>query len=80
MTERSAPEPDDSRVVTPAQKLRNRIPDRYVSLRQFTLACGVPYSTLTTLLARGPGGASFELVIRLCRELELDPLELLSER
>ena len=58
------------------QKLRNLILDRYTSLRRFSIEADIPYSTLMTLLSRGVGGASFDIVIRICRILDVDPLEL----
>ena len=57
-------------------KLRNLILDRYTSLRQFANDADIPYSTLMTLLSRGVGGASFDIVIRICKILGVDPLEL----
>lgn len=57
-------------------RLRNLILDRYTSLRQFAKDADIPYSTLMTLLSRGVGGASFDLVIRICRVLKVDPLEI----
>lgn len=57
------------------QNLRNLILDRYPSLRQFALEADIPYSTLMTLLARGVGGASFDVVILICKKLGIDPLE-----
>ena len=57
-------------------KLRNLILDRYASLRQFANDADIPYSTLMTLLSRGVGGASFDIVIRICKILEVDPLDL----
>ena len=59
--------------------LRNLILDRYVSLRQFAKEVDIPYSTLMTLLARDIGGASFDIMIKICRKLEIDPLELGEE-
>ena len=59
--------------------LRNMILDRYVSLRQFAKEVDVPYSTLMTLLARDIGGASFDIVIKICKKLELNPFELAQE-
>jgi len=59
--------------------LRNLILDRYVSLRQFAMEVGIPYSTLMTLLGRDIGGASFDIVIKICRKLEINPLELCEE-
>lgn len=57
-------------------KLRNLILDKYISLRRFSVETDIPYSSLMTLLARGIGGASFDTVIRICRTLNIDPLEL----
>ena len=57
------------------QTLRNLILDKYPSLRQFAIEADIPYSTLMTLLAREVGGASFDVVIRICRKLEIDPLD-----
>ena len=61
--------------MTREQKLRNIILDRYKSLRQFALEADIPYSTLMTLLSRDIGGASFDVVVRICRNLEVDPME-----
>lgn len=57
-------------------KLRNLILDRYTSLRRFAIESDIPYSTLMTILSRDIGGASFDVVIRICRKLGIDPLEL----
>lgn len=57
-------------------KIRNLILDRYTSLRQFAYEADIPYSTLMTLLSRGIGGASFDIVIRICKTLGINPLEL----
>lgn len=58
------------------QKLRNLILDKYTSLRQFSKEAGIPYSTLMTLLSRGIGGASFDVVIAICRKLGVDPMKI----
>lgn len=55
------------------QKLRNLILDRYASLRQFSMEVGIPYSTLMTLLSRGIGGASFDVIMQICNALQIDP-------
>ena len=57
-------------------KLRNLILDRYTSLRQFASDADIPYSTLMTLLSRGVGGASFDIVLRICKILKIDPLDI----
>lgn len=59
--------------MTREQKLRNRILDEYPSLRQFAKEADIPYSTLMTLLSRGIGGASFDVVLQICRKLNIDP-------
>ena len=61
------------------QLLRKRILDKYVSLRQFAKEIDIPYSTLMTLPGRDIGGASFDIVIKICKKLEIDPLELSQE-
>ncbi len=60
-------------------RLRNMILDRYVSLRQFANDTDIPYSTLMTLLSRDMGGASFDIVMKICRKLEINPLEFSQE-
>ena len=62
--------------MTREMRLRNLILDRYPSLRQFALAAGIPPSTLLTLLSRGVGGASFDVVMTICAALGIDPREL----
>lgn len=58
------------------QLLRNLILDRYQSLRRFAIEADLPYSTLMTLLSRDLGGASFDVVMKICRALGIDPMEL----
>lgn len=59
--------------MTREMHLRLLILERYPSLRQFALAANIPYSTLLTLLSRGVGGASFDVIIQICNHLGLDP-------
>ena len=61
------------------QKLRNLILDRYASLRQFAIEADIPYSTLMTLLSRDVGGASFDVIIKICKRLNVDPMEFCDE-
>lgn len=58
------------------QTLRNLILDRYTSLRQFAIEADIPYSTLMTLLSRDIGGASFDIVILICKKLDIDPFKI----
>jgi hypothetical protein len=53
--------------------LRNLILDHYPSLRQFAMEADIPYSSLMTILSRGVGGASFDIVMQICRKLNIDP-------
>ena len=57
------------------QKLRNIILDSYSSLRQFSKETDIPYSTLMTILSRDLGGASFDVIIKICEKLNVDPYE-----
>ena len=61
------------------QKLRNLILDSYTSLRRFAAEADIPYSTLMTLLSRDMGGASFDIIIKICKKLEIDPLDFCPE-
>lgn len=58
------------------QKLRNLILDRYASLRKFSIEADIPYSTMMTLLSRGIGGASFDVVMQICKKLQIDPMDI----
>lgn len=62
--------------MTREQHLRNRILDRYISLRRFAAETDIPYSSVLTILTRGIGGASFDTVMKICRALDMDPAEL----
>lgn len=58
------------------QNLRNLILDKYISLRQFAIAAGIPYSSLTTGLTRGIAGMQFDTVIKICKVLGIEPMDL----
>ena len=60
--------------------LRNLILDNYPSLRQFALEADIPYSSLMTILSREIGGASFDVVMQICRKLDVEPERLMEER
>ena len=62
--------------LTREQRLRDLILDKYVSLRQFALEADIPYSSLTTGLTRGIAGMQFDTVIKICRVLNIEPMEL----
>ena len=58
-------------------KLRFMILDKYPSLREFSRQADIPYSTLMTVFKRGIAGAGFDLVMKICHTLNIDPDELL---
>lgn len=60
------------------QYLRNLILDNYPSLRQFALEADIPYSSLMTILSRGVGGASFDVVMQICKKLQIEPSTLMK--
>lgn len=60
--------------------LRNLILDNYPSLRQFALEADIPYSSLMTILSRGMGGASFDMVMQICCKLQIDPSMLMESK
>ena len=60
------------------QYLRNLILDNYPSLRQFALEADIPYSSLMTILSRGVGGASFDVVMQICKKLQIEPSTLVE--
>ena len=61
------------------QKLRNLILDRYKSLRIFSKEIDFPYSTLMTILSRDIGGASFDVILKICKKLDISPYDLERE-
>ena len=58
-------------------KLRFMILDKYPSLREFSRQTDIPYSTLMTVFKRGISGAGFDLIMKICYALNIDPKELL---
>ncbi len=58
--------------------LKKAILSRYRSIRQFAGVMEIPYSTLVTALERGVDGMAYSTVIRMCRVLELNPIDFSS--
>ena len=58
-----------------AEILKDVILSRYKSIRQFSTAMNIPYSTLITALERGVDGMAYSTVIRICEALSLNPLD-----
>ena len=54
-------------------KRRFMILDRYPTLIEFSRQAGIPYSTLMTVFKRGIAGAGFDLMMKICRTLDVNP-------
>lgn len=59
-------------------KLRSLIFDRYKSVKEFSEAANVPYTTVHSILQRGVENSSVGNVIKLCRALEISVDDLLK--
>lgn len=57
-------------------RLRFMILDKFPSLREFSRQADIPYSTLMTVFRRGISGAGFDLMLKICNALGVDPREL----
>lgn len=51
--------------------IKNEIKAQYKTIRKFSEASGIPYSTLSNALSKGIGGTSYETVVKICRLLNL---------
>lgn len=51
--------------------IKNEIKAQYKTVRKFSEASGIPYSTLSNALSKGIGGTSYETVVKICRLLNL---------
>lgn len=51
--------------------IKNEIKRQYKSVRKFSAASGIPYSTLSNALAKGIGGTSYDTVVKICRLLNI---------
>ena len=56
----------------PEEIIRQRILQQYKSIRAFTQAIQVPYSTVDSLLKRGLSGSSAAVALKVCRALDLE--------
>lgn len=59
-----------------ARVLEKLINESGYSKRAFAAKCGIPESTLYTILKRGVGGASVNIVMNICKELGITVEEL----
>ena len=56
------------------QLIRKEIKRQYRSVRQFSMAIGVPQSTIVTALQKGIGGTSFSTIMTICKVLGIKPV------
>lgn len=55
--------------MTTEQKLKDLILKRYHSIREFTIAIDIPYTTMDSIFRRGVGNSSVTNVIKICKAL-----------
>ena len=51
--------------------ISDEIKRQYKSVKKFSDASGIPYSTLSNALAKGIGGTSYDTVLKICKLLNL---------
>ncbi len=56
------------------QLIKKEIKRQYRSVRQFSMAIGVPQSTIVTALQKGIGGTSFSTIMNICKVLDIKPV------
>lgn len=54
------------------QEVKEIILQKYKSIREFSVAIDIPYTTLDTILKRGFGKAGVQNIIKICNALDLD--------
>lgn len=59
-----------------AKIIEKLIKDHGYNIKEFAAKCGIPYSTLHTILGRGVGGARLDTVITICEHLGITIEEL----
>lgn len=57
--------------MTTEEMLKELILKRYNSIREFTIAINMPYSTLDSIFKRGIGNSSVTNIIKICRALNI---------
>lgn len=55
--------------MTTEEKLKDLILRRYHSIREFTIAIDIPYTTMDSIFRRGIGNSSVTNVIKICKAL-----------
>ena len=54
--------------------IKKEIKRQYRSVRQFSMAIGIPQSTIVTALQKGIGGTSFSTIMTICKVLGIKPV------
>lgn len=62
--------------MTIEEKLKKYILKKYNSIREFTIAIDLPYSTMATILKRGIANSNVNNIIKICQALEISADEL----
>lgn len=62
--------------MAPEEKLKELILSRYRSIREFTIAIDMPYTTIDSIFKRGIGNSSVSNVIKICKALRISADEL----
>jgi len=55
--------------MTTEDKLKDLILRRYQSIREFTIAIDIPYTTMDSIFRRGVGNSSVNNIIKICKAL-----------
>lgn len=55
--------------------IKNEIRTQYKSVRKFSIAVGIPQSTIVSALHNGIGGTSYATVLKICRQLSINLYE-----
>lgn len=62
--------------MTIEDKLKTFILSRYKSIREFSIECDIPYTTIKSMMIRGIGNSSLSNVIQICNFLNISVDEL----
>ena len=60
------------KTVTVELELKKFILSKYKSIRAFTIAADIPYSTVDTMIKKGIGGTGINTMIKICNTLSID--------
>lgn len=60
--------------------LKEQILLKHKSIRAFALKCGIPYTTIMSVLKRGIGRASTDVIFSICDCLEIDANHLVKNQ